>query len=125
MNNNITEDYCSFEISKLLKEKGFAVRGNFGYTMNTKGEYSGNVSNVSYKYIETAGYLYKPTHSLAIKWLRINFQIDIDATCDYERIYWQYGIRRKGYPYLKDYSVKYSTPEEATEAALIHALNLI
>lgn len=25
MNNNITEDYCSFEVSKLLKEKGFSI----------------------------------------------------------------------------------------------------
>lgn len=31
MNNNIEESYCSFEVSKLLKEKGFKA---LLYTLN-------------------------------------------------------------------------------------------
>lgn len=67
MNNNIQEDYCSFEVSKLLKEKGFDVKGNNAYTVTSDGKCSGRVSSVSYKYIESISAIYKPTHALAIK----------------------------------------------------------
>lgn len=51
----ITEDYCSFELSKLLKEKGFKQEGcHKSYSME------GPVA---------------PTHQMAMKWLR---EKDID-----------------------------------------------
>ena len=47
---NLTEDYCSFELSKFLKEKGFKQEGcHKSYSME------GPVA---------------PTHQMAMKWLR-------------------------------------------------------
>ena len=66
MNNNIAEDYCGFEVSKLLKEKGCNLPVNKWFD-NTQ-------VRVSYD-IGTA--LGSPTHSLAIKWIRENFGINI------------------------------------------------
>lgn len=100
MNNNIKEDYCSFEIAKLLKEKGFDVPCNFYYyekyyaemlnknreslglperfeegqvgkQLNSK--HKGRLINRN-KYDTTTS---RPTYALAIKWIRENFGIHI------------------------------------------------
>lgn len=97
MNNNITEDYCSFEVSKLLKEKGFdnqcsmiQISGE-SHPMTTDmfdSGYDGNFSRNSeldhYKqevgfkhYLKGKEILMIPTHALAIKWIRENFKLFI------------------------------------------------
>jgi len=71
MNNDITEDYCSFEVSQLLKEKGFRVPtdGRFYYkdyytewTFSEIGAIKADNRNQS-----EFGSICSPTHSLAIK----------------------------------------------------------
>ena len=47
INNNIQESYCSFEVSKLLKEKGFEVLSKSGYDL--KGEIHKKTNNMSRK----------------------------------------------------------------------------
>lgn len=97
MNNNIEESYCSFQVSKLLKEKGFFSsddelirRGwvhapNEGWSFTSFGqeqfdEYEdwflcrraigGYVLPEDYPNFYAA-----PTHALAIEWLRVNYGI--------------------------------------------------
>lgn len=101
MDNNITEDYVSFEVAKLLKDKGFDV-----FTMQGYFNYIGSLPHLLYPNIEIFGsnYLFKnssdftqnenpnaitndnccaPTQALAIKWIRLNFGIHISAACYY------------------------------------------
>lgn len=72
MNNDIQETYCSFEVSKLLKEKGLDMPSfklytiktkELGTSLNTKPSFW-NRSNDSYAVI---------THALAIEWIKQNF----------------------------------------------------
>ena len=49
----IQEDYCSYEVAKLLKEKGFDYKG-FDYI-----DFEGEVIRQD-----------RPTHQMAMKWLR-------------------------------------------------------
>lgn len=165
MNNNIQEDYCSFEVSKLLKEKGFKqptlcyffedgefkenlIRDTYGYRGDEYTvEYEQLLEDWNNNFLtkkhggrcfgcsKSSGYLEtysSPTHSLAIKWIRENFGIHIEA-------FRQRGINGLGYNFMcvptelgKNNSDKivneegYPSPEEATEAALLYTLkNLI
>lgn len=73
LNNTIEESFCSFEVSKLLKEKGF---NNFSHGMYYDKEgkyYPGFSSNMS----DYEDKIHRPNHSLAIEWVRINFEIEI------------------------------------------------
>lgn len=60
MNNNITEDYCSWDVSYLLKQKGLWILHLI-------------------QYYENQQLLQGITHSLAIKWIRENFGIHISV----------------------------------------------
>ena len=68
----ITEDYCSFEVAKLLKEKGFNEQCRAAYT-----NYGKLFTTQIQQYITNAlcskGYLWDctaPTLQMAMKWLR-------------------------------------------------------
>lgn len=74
----ITEDYVSFETAKLLKEKGFngqcrAAYTNYGKLFTT--QIQQYVTNV----LCSKGTLWEctaPTHQMAMRWLRENFNIN-------------------------------------------------
>ena len=66
----ITEDYVSFEIAKLLKEKGFEQH-KCQHSYTSKGEFKWSDDLDPY---ECAA----PTHQMAMKWLREMHNIDID-----------------------------------------------
>lgn len=139
MNDNIQEDYCSFEVSKLLKEKGFKKFTDFCYI--AEGHYKVEMDDD--KVIHYNGTTYKeivpiPTHSLACKWIRENFGIHIYPQfqtwndgcwtgnwCLKQDILWTFhdvGILEDGL--WKRTS--FNSPEKATEAALKYVLsNLI
>lgn len=119
MNNDIQEDYCSFEVSKLLKEKGFTIKCDSWY------DKEGN-SNAE----ELLGLILdKPTHSLAIKWIRENFGIHIYTAAVTNQYYYKIQIISalgNSEQKIKGYSGFCNTSEEATEAALLYTLqNLI
>lgn len=124
MINNIQEDYCSFEISKLLKEKGLRLNNTKEYF--TDGTTSESIDNRE-KFMEAvnkkkviASNVFYVTHALAIKWIRKNFGIHIEV----------YKTRHGNFSWLCDEHNSdipiYQLPEEATEAALKYVLsNLI
>ena len=67
----ITEDYCSFELSKLLKEKGFDEECDWFY--EEVGDLNRRTRNGCDKYINSLldyGEYAAPTHQMAMKWLR-------------------------------------------------------
>jgi hypothetical protein len=130
MNNNITEDYCSFEVSKLLKERGFGIE-------NPSTEYilmydeDGNIVEKQEEDYVIDGYCLRPTHALAIKWIRENFNkvITIYANASGYCIEVHDSAELGGsHRYDSDYSGPneagcWDKFEEATEAALLYVLN--
>ena len=126
----ITEDYCSYEVSKLLKEKGFNVPclahwhiGNDGHE-----KFSDYPFNWNEKVKNDLGWLSCPTHQMAMKWLRekgiyfslVPFIENVGWPKDTWHInfYNSDGIIGGGFP-VKGY-------EEAVEEALKYSLeNLI
>lgn len=71
MEKILSEDYCSYEVSKLLNEKGFngmcdTVIGRDGTKYDIK----------LYDYVEEET-TSCPTHQMAMKWLREEYNIDL------------------------------------------------
>lgn len=130
----ITEDYVSYEIAQLLKEKGFDNEG----VSESGGFYC------DYKYDETdIGIVYesemlnrdlarneylRPTHQMTLKWLREvhNLYIDIRFNRHYQcyiPIVYNMSGTLESIANLEERPKSY---EEATEAALLYVLkNLI
>ena len=116
----ITEDYCNFEISKLLKEKGFEQH-KCQHSYNSKGVFKWSDDLDPYE-------CSAPTLQMAMKWLREIFHIHIRLIHSSDESY-TFEI----YPMSGKYRCKcfenytyYSSYEEAVEAALKYALtNLI
>lgn len=127
MNNNIQEDYCSFEVSKLLKEKEFdiktgewQVRGNVNNIFKYEHKHEVKFNPSSYKEVYNC-----PTHALAIKWIRENFGIWIVIEPNLQNNRCWFQIISKNYKGDGN-SDFFNSPEEATEAALLYTLqNLI
>ena len=72
----ITEDYVSFEIAKLLKEKGFDERVKSYYTESGLEGYM--LALKATKNTELGdGFISRPTLQMAMKWLREVHNIDI------------------------------------------------
>jgi len=132
----ITEDYVSFETSKLLKEKGFDI------PCNCYGAYNG--VNLTYRYCITDKYtnwnkhtdertISCPTLQMAMKWLREVYNICITIYPDKEKGYEAvlYNIKDDVEIVLQSFGI-YGTHifgdsyEQAVEEALLYVLkNLI
>lgn len=133
----ITEDYCSYEVSKLLKEKGFDEPCKVWYS-----EYTSQFGGEKYTSIEFDDHnrfkkdykflFHAPTHQMAMKWLREVHNIFIviepymydyvnEKNSSYVTSLWQ------GDNYYENITSKdYPAYEEAVEAALKYTLeNLI
>ncbi|MEO6305748.1 MAG: hypothetical protein ABIP51_21535 [Bacteroidia bacterium] len=105
MKNNTQEDYVTFEIVKLLKEKGFDTQTNQCHlTKNNEGNY------------------FAPTTALVIKWLRENFNWNVEI--GYRNSFKDY--RATIYPIFPNtmmhFVEKASTYEEAESAAILYTL---
>ena len=122
----IQEDYCSYELSQLLKEKGF--EGVCEYAYSNKGNYF-EVDRNNFDEI----YCLRPTHQMAMKWLRekrwvisiIPKSFYVDGRCTS----WTYNIWADDNLEIdgeEEWENIYGSYEEATEAALKYSLeNLI
>lgn len=146
----IKERYCSFEVSKLLQDKGFD-ESVLGYYNILDGKINPPVWDVNTYRSSEAQHLYikAPTHQMAMAWLREvhNIDIDIDAEVGmlgikvylpiistYKSVTYNPGKLRqykRGLYYKDDKGVipclqDYDSYEEAVEAALLYCLtNLI
>jgi hypothetical protein len=120
----ITEDYCSYEVAKLLKEKEFdeacrAVYEEKVLRINTLCDYHNS---------ELSSYVCAPTHQMAMKWLRevhnIFIEISVDEMLKDEGYQW--ALYNNDTKEIKPYSGWGDSYEEACEAALNYCLeNLI
>ena len=120
INNNIQEAYCSFEVSKLLKEKGFDC---YTTTWHQRGNgIVGDVVGRSDRYNSKGeAYTSHPTQALALEWLRINFEVIITLYLTPIKKFCGLVISDKQY-----YTQEFKTPQEAIGAALLYVLkNLI
>ena len=124
---NITEDYVSYEVAKLLKEKGFDEKTLSYYEDNVLCHGDWFEWNRS-----PLGHVATPTHQMAMKWLREVYDIFIDIGYDDLDWYWLIESISNDVPYedrpklLKNGTACHKTYEEAVEAALKYSLeNLI
>ena len=120
----VNEDYVSFEIAKLLKEKGFNWNTDKQFNLDKiVGDY--NITDRS-RYPER--YLDAPTLQMAMKWLRETFEIHCQIDCPIAASNWVYGIRdlnKDEWVTLRNMG-DYETYEEACEAGIRYVLeNLI
>lgn len=91
----VKEDYCSFELSKLLTNKGFDVQCEQAY--NYKGDFF-----EFFRDCPDIVFCFRPTVSLACKWLRevhnlhvdssIYIDTDGDSEHEYNYTYWDWLI---------------------------------
>jgi len=128
----ITEDYVSFEVAKLLKEKGFDedCHAYWNLTTETKTPKIGlsvSSKNWNYKWNPIPFPISAPTLQMAMKWLREvhKIHITIYPYGEYQCDNYQFDIyKNKKYLFSRDEG--YMTNEQACEAAIKYCLeNLI
>ena len=126
----ITEDYVSFEVAKLLKEKGFDIYVSSFY--DVEGEFNRKEADWNWN----IGSRYSaPTLQMAMKWLRrvhnLHCAVDYDFVLGWycqitslkETVEYDYEEMKHYHP-EKDNG--FSSPEEACEEAIKYCLeNLI
>lgn len=123
----ITEDYVSYEVAKLLKEKGFDVYGDGSFSSGIEifAEYSpsGTLNKCITSKPHRKAYP-APTLQMAMKWLRAIHKIDISITPDRKENYTALVFVDRKLPFTSIGS--FQTYEEACEAAIKYCLiNLI
>lgn len=133
INNNIQEPYCSFEVSKLMKEKGF-IKAGAAYTLDGQFWINSNLLNESITGKPKPVFIPCPTHALAIEWIRVNFGISIEINLSFNGNEWLWESSKFGktintkqtFKNLLESGSGFNSPQEATEAALLYVLkNLI
>ena len=127
----IKEDYCSYEVAKILKDKGF---NESCYTCYVEKEISHyDYSSTNYELID--GVISCPTIQMTMKWLREIHNKHCDIGYDID-LHWFFQIIdlketvEYDYPETKYYHTEnetgFNSYEEAVEAALKYVLeNLI
>lgn len=126
----IQERRCSYEVSKLLKEKGFNEETLSFYIPYEDGEVKLVVSPNKANYNAEQDWLISaPTHQMVLEWLRkkyifIEISVSIDLNGDY---HYSYSILDKDCKYVrKGYTSFEWNHEDAIEEALKYVLeNLI
>ena len=120
----ITEDYVSFEVATLLKEKGFREKCIATYNLVTKNFV---IEEVYQDWTTRWGeaYVSAPTHQMAMRWLREVYGLFIRIIEDTTGNVFEWSV------YQKNYGCKASTYvedsyEQACETAIKYCLeNLI
>ena len=136
----IKEDYVSFEVAKLLKEKGFPqIEQNSGYNV-TEMVYSINadkkgVHHLTHRYpavYDINNYICAPTLQMAMKWLREvrNIFIQVDYIWSPKALYTYtfdiHNMKNSRSIFSTPYGESFDSYEEACEAAIKYCLtNLI
>ena len=123
----ITEDYVSFEVAKLLKEKGFDENCPYIFHKDTNGLMPCNW-HIRNSEIDNDWGIALPTQQMAMRWLRevqkINIEIITYWTKDKNMVYGNRMVRNN--VVLKEIDVSYYSYEQAVEVAIKYCLeNLI
>ena len=128
----ITEDYVSFEVAKLLKEKGFDEGCHSFYDYTQRLQFIETVIYDS-ELSEEDDECVAPTLQMAMKWLRKEHKLHIQIWILEEKGYWfdiekilnaQYKHKSLYSTGLED--IYFETNEQAAEAAIKYCLeNLI
>ena len=117
-----TEDYVSFELAKLLKEKGFDV------PIWTRYESSNEVIfGDKYNWNDSSkGQISAPTHQMAMKWLREVHKIYIDISTTYSEeektMHYIWQIFNSEYDGIGDCEIFYGKYEDACETSIKYCL---
>ena len=123
----ITEDYVSFEVAKLLKEKGFDESTSMVYMSYgdlCKLSRYNSIRNSNYNDITKNYFEYTaPTHQMAMKWLRKEYGISIEISA-LNRYRWVYTIYRLFEERVAEVwnDGTYVSYEDATDDALKYCL---
>jgi len=113
----IKEDYVSFEVAKLLKDKGFE-QYKCRHSYDSKGMFKWSDNLDPYE-------CSAPTHQMAMKWLREVYNINIEMRC-YKNIVEAFIMTIEDLPKCLVRGISSNNYEETVEAALKHCLkNLI
>lgn len=123
----VKEAYCSHEVAKLLREKGFDVPCTGRYSIRSE-EFHLDATRLC-----NNGGMFQvaaPTHQMAMGWLReihlifIEISVSVDLNCDY---HYSYSVLNKKCEYVRKIYPSFNwSYEEAVEAALKYVLeNLI
>ena len=127
----ITEDYCSYEVAKLLKEKGFDSPCIGRYSVRSK-EFHLDCTKLC-----NNGGLFEyaaPTLQMTMKWLReehychiiIDYTFTADANLSDEYVSYCYKVENARTYIQYTHNEWYNTYEKAVEAAIKYCLeNLI
>ena len=123
----ITEDYVSFEVAKLLKEKGFDTECDYLYVNGKLVKAQGfacNWNNGETLFTDYKNECSAPTLQMAMKWLREVHKIFLNINFIQEHFCFTYRIVHDGVE--EKFVVYSSTYEQACEAAIKYCLeNLI
>jgi len=115
----VIEDYVSFEIAKLLKEKEFDEECRARYDCNGVLHYEKYPIEASGA--ETHNSILCPTIQMAMKWLREVHNIAIDT--EWEHLWYAYVKPMTANPTEDDYCQRFSAKyEEAVELAIKYCL---
>lgn len=127
----IKERYCSYEVARLLKEKGFSEPVRSFYLIDDAHSNAVNVTyTITYRSVNSAKAILRPTHQMACDWLRevhkifIEISVSIDLNGDY---HYSYFVLNKDCKYIrKGYTSFNWNYTDAVEEALKYSLeNLI
>ena len=130
----IQERYCSYEVSKLLEEKGFDGDGGDCECHMFYCKYCGErimpICEIGLV-PDNEKPFFAPTHQMALDYLRKKHNILIwfspviptPVPKDETVFYWEWNLKKKSHSYPRINShIKYKTLEEAVEAALKYCL---
>ncbi len=130
----IKEDYVSLETAKLLKEKGFN-EPCLTYFWEDENDNQIAYADRPFTYKQLySGDILRPTHQMALKWLRdkhkiaINIRIVCKKTISYVFDIWDFNIIHPnkfvgGTIDLREQQFYFPSYEEATEEAIKYCLN--
>ena len=123
----ITEDYCSFEVAKLLKEKGFNEKCEYCYAYFDDNDIRVFElrPNKNAQYLAENRYPYV-THQMTLKWLREEKGVYIEIRRSVNTFLFGAIIRNDNEDNFYQMPRNLETYEQAVEAALKYSLeNLI
>ena len=126
------DTYCSFEVSKILKEKGFDAQCRAVYTDYGK-LFTIQIQQYVTNIVCSKGNLWEciaPTHQMAMQWLRDEHDILItvlpDKTHNIIALFWNvYIVTEKEYKWIFAGGGVNMTYEELIEEALLYSLKTL